>query len=166
MHPSPSPDCRTAYDSKLCKPVKIAAAVAEINNDRAGIRFDLATKTIDAVRSSNFCIVGFVVNTLEVPYDQIHMTRTNDWYMISQDYFNKMPEHPNKGDRWNHGWHSYRTRFAEGVQVDVSFRQTSWLWSSSSQSRHPGTRRRDQEPAQCARFGCYVAAMLRKILKS
>ena len=54
---------------------------------------------------------------MEVPFDQLRITRTVDWYKINQDFYNKMPETAKR-----EGEGTMRGLLSED-HVDVSLRQ-------------------------------------------
>ena len=66
-------------------------AVSEIEADKDGVRFGLDTPTADVINDLNFYSLAVVVNTIEVPYRTVTVTRTDMGYTVNQDYYNKMP---------------------------------------------------------------------------
>eukprot|EP00439_Symbiodinium_sp_Y106_P059503 s1162_g8.t1 len=70
-----------------------STAVSEMQQDKDGIRFDLNTPAGDVVNNPNFFNMNVVANNVEVPYpyQTVVTTRTEMWYTVNQDYYNRMP---------------------------------------------------------------------------
>ena len=68
-----------------------STAVSEMEQDKDNIRFDLSTPAIDVVNDPNFFNMNVVANNVEVPYRAVATTRTDMWYTVNQDYYNRMP---------------------------------------------------------------------------
>ena len=68
-----------------------SAAVAALETDKDGIRFDLTTSAIEVVSDTNFFNLDVVAINTEVPYQAMNDTRTDMWYTVNQDYYDRMP---------------------------------------------------------------------------
>ena len=60
-------------------------AVSEMEADKDGVRFGLDTIASEVINSPNFYNLAVVVNTIEVPYQAVFATRTEQWYTVNQD---------------------------------------------------------------------------------
>ena len=68
-----------------------SAAVSALETDKDGIRFDLTTSAIEVVNDTSFFNLDVVANNTEVPYQAMNDTRTDVWYTVNQDYYDRMP---------------------------------------------------------------------------
>ena len=68
-----------------------SAAVAALETDKDGIRFDLTTSAIEVVSDTNFFNLDVVASNTEVPYQAMNDTRTDMWYTVNQDYYGRIP---------------------------------------------------------------------------
>ena len=74
-----------------------ACTVTEIDAERNGVRFLTNTPAKEVIQAQNFFNTAYVINAMEVPYEQFHSTRSNEWFKINQDFCTKMPERATPG---------------------------------------------------------------------
>ena len=69
----------------------VTAALAYVDEDKQGIRFNLLKSALSTVNDSQFFNEAYVANNREALFERAYYVRANDWFVFFQEYYGSIP---------------------------------------------------------------------------